>query len=46
VFGDRARLLRALGDAALRLPQPEPVEQLLEAVAILRKVDRVGRARL
>ena len=35
-FGD-------LGDAALRLPQPELVEQLLEAVAILGEVDGVGR---
>ena len=40
---DRARLVRALGDAALGLAQLEPVEQLLEAVAILGEVDGVGR---
>ena len=31
------------GDAALRLAQLELVEQLLEAVAVLGEIDRVGR---
>ena len=43
LVGDRARLARAGGDAALRLAQLEPVEQLLEAVAVLGEVDGVGR---
>ena len=43
LVGDRARRLRTFRDAALRLPQPEPVEQLLEAVAVLGEVDGVGR---
>ena len=42
-LGDGARLLGAGGDAALRLPQLEPIEQLLEAVAILGEIDGVGR---
>ena len=43
VGGDGARLARALGDAADGLAQAEPVEQLLEAVAVLGEVDGVGR---
>ena len=41
--GGGARLLRARGDAALRLAQLELFEQLLEAVAVLGEVDGVGR---
>ena len=41
--GDGARLLRALGDAALGLAQAQALQQLLEAVAVLGKVDGVGR---
>ena len=41
--GDEARLLDRIGDAVLRLGEVELHEKLLEAVAVLGKVDRVGR---
>ena len=40
---DEARLLDRIGDAVLRLLQPEFVEHALEAVAVFGKVDGVGR---
>ena len=40
---DQPRLLDRIGDAVLRLLQLELIEQLLEAVAVLGEVDRVGR---
>ena len=43
LLGDRARRRRARGDAAARLADVEPLEQLLEAVAVLGEVDGVGR---
>ena len=43
LVGDRARLFRRGGDAALRLAQLEPVEQFAEAVAVLGEIDGVGR---
>ena len=39
---DQACLLHGIGDAVLRLLEAELVEQALEAVAVFRKVDRVG----
>ena len=44
LVGDRARLLRRGGDAALRLPQLEAVEQLPEAIAVFGEVDGVRRS--
>ena len=41
--GDRARLARRLGDAALGLLQLQALDQRLEAVAVLGEVDGVGR---
>ena len=41
--GDQPRLLDGIGDAVLRLGEVELHEQLLEAVAVLGEVDRVGR---
>src|SRR5215208_8186840 len=44
VLGDGARLGWTFGDATACLPQPELVEQLLEAVAVLRQVDGIRRS--
>ena len=41
-FGDGAGFFRRGGDAAFGLTQLEPIEQLLEAVAVLGEVDGVG----
>ena len=43
LVGDGAGALRAGRDAAARLADPQAVEQLLEAVAILGEIDGVGR---
>ena len=43
LVGDGARRARRGGDAVLRLAQLEPVEQLLEAVAVFGEIDGVGR---
>ncbi len=43
VGGDQARLFDRIGDAVLRLVEVELDEKLLEAIAIFRKVDGVGR---
>ncbi len=43
LVGDAARLGRRAGDAALGLLEPEPVDQRLEAVAVLRQVDGIRR---
>ena len=43
LVGDAARLRGGAGDAALGLLEPEPVDQRLEAVAVLGEVDGVGR---
>ena len=43
LLGNGARLRGAGGDAALRLPQFEAIEQLLEAVAVFGEIDGVGR---
>ena len=40
---DRLGLLRRGGGAVVRLAQAEPAQQLLEALAVLGQVDRVGR---
>ena len=41
-LGDRLGFLGRAGDAVLRLAQAEPVQQVLEAFAVLGDVDRVG----
>ena len=43
IGGDQPRLLDRIGDAVLRLLQPQFVEHALEAVAVLGEVDGVGR---
>ena len=42
-LGDRLGLLGGIGGAVIRLAQPEPVQELLEALTVLGQVDRIGR---
>ena len=43
ILGDPPRRFARTGDAGLRLLQFQPLDQRLEAVAVLGEVDRVGR---
>ena len=43
LFGEARGLLGGVGDAVLRLPEFELVDQHLEAVPVLGEVDGVGR---
>ena len=43
LLGDRDGLLGRAGDAVVRLPQAEALDQRLEAVAVFGQVDGVGR---
>ena len=43
LLGDGARSIRRGGDAVLRLAHFQSVEQFLEALAVFREIDHVGR---